>query len=54
MRDKLLTYKVWRYDAAKIAFKQYWQKDSPQVDPIDGKAGTAEWYGRWVAILPVR
>ena len=54
MRDKLLSYKIWRYDVSKIAFKQYWQKDSPQVDPIDGRTGTAEWYGRWVAILAVR
>jgi hypothetical protein len=54
MRDKYLGYSTWRYSVARIAFKQYWQKDSPQVDPIDGKAGTSEWYGRWVAIVPVR
>lgn len=54
MRDKLLSYNTWRYGGAKIAFKQYLQKDSPLVDPIDGWSGTAEWYGRWVVILPIR
>jgi hypothetical protein len=54
MRDKWLSYSTWRYSLPRIAFKQYWQKDSPMVDPIDGRAGSAEWYGRWVAILPVR
>ena len=54
MRDKWLSYATWRTSLPRIAFKQYWQKDSPMVDPFDGKSGTAEWYGRWVAVLPIR
>lgn len=54
MRDKWLSYNTWRYSVARIAFKQYWQKDAPFVDPIDGRVGNAEWYGRWVAVLPTR
>jgi hypothetical protein len=54
MRDKWLSYRTWRYSLPRIAFKQYWQKDSPLIDPVDGKTGVAEWYGRWVAVLPAR
>ncbi|MGD0018412.1 MAG: hypothetical protein ABSD62_04080 [Candidatus Limnocylindrales bacterium] len=54
MRDKWLSYGTWRNSLPRIAFKQYWQKDSPLVDRLDGKSGTAEWYGRWVAVLPIR
>lgn len=53
MRNKLLSYKTWRDSLPRIAFKQYWQKDSPYRDPIDGNVGRTEWYGHWVAIVPV-
>jgi uncharacterized membrane protein (DUF485 family) len=54
MRDKWLPYSTWHSGVATVAFKQYWQKDSTLVDPIDGKSGKAEWYGRWVVVLPIR
>jgi hypothetical protein len=53
MRDKWLSCNTWRNGAGKIAFAQYWQTDSPLIDPIDGMSGTAEWYGS-VAVLPIR
>jgi hypothetical protein len=52
MRDKFLSYQTWHNSLPRIAFKQYWQKDSPYIDPIDGRSGNSEWYGRWVAVLP--
>jgi hypothetical protein len=54
MRDKWITTATWRSGPAKIAFKPYAQKDSPLIDPIGGKSGNAEWYGRWVVIVPVQ
>ena len=54
MRDTWLSYRTWRYGAPTIAFSRYLQKDSPMVDPIDGRTGVSEWYNRWVVIVAVR
>jgi len=45
---------TWQSGSSHIAFRAYNQTDSPYTDPIDGHVGKAEWYGKWVLILPVK
>jgi hypothetical protein len=52
MRDAFVTLDTWRSGAATVRFAPYLQNDSPFRDAIDGNAGTAEWYGKWVIIEP--
>jgi len=44
----------WRYGPVAVRFSEYWQKDSWMRDPIDGKVGRNEWYGRFVAVIATR
>ena len=37
-----------------VRFGPYLETDSPDVDPIDGQVGKAEWFGRYVIIAAVR
>jgi len=53
-RDVWTTYTQWRSGGEWVRFSPYLQTDSPYRDPIDGRVGRKEWYGRWVIIRPVR
>jgi len=52
--DTAITYAQWRSGGAWVRFSAYMQTDSPYTDPIDGRVGNSEWYGKWVLIEPVR
>jgi hypothetical protein len=53
-RDTYVTVARWRSGFTWLRFAPYRQTDSPYRDPIDGKIGRQEWYGRWVTIEPTR
>jgi hypothetical protein len=53
-RDTFISYSSWRSGGTWVRFSAYTQTDSPYVDPIDGRVGRSEWYGKWVLIDPVR
>jgi hypothetical protein len=42
--------RTWRYGGVAIAFRPYYQSDSIYVDPIDGKVGAKEWWGKYVIV----
>jgi hypothetical protein len=52
MRDAFVPLDTWRSGDAAVRFAPYAQTDSPFRDAIDGNAGTAEWYGKWVIVEP--
>jgi hypothetical protein len=54
MRDTYVPIATWRSGASTVRFSAYTESDSPYTDSIDGHVGTAEWYGKWVVIDPVR
>ena len=53
-RDAFMTYARWRWGFTWVRFDQYRQIDSPYRDPIDGRIGRSEWYGKWVTVEPVK
>jgi hypothetical protein len=53
-RDSYVTAYEWRAGDSWVQFARYWQVDSPYRDPIDGKVGKTEWYGKWVIVAPVK
>jgi hypothetical protein len=53
-RDTWVTYARWRWGFSWLRFARYLQRDSPYRDPIDGRIGKAEWYGKWVVVEPVK
>jgi hypothetical protein len=53
-RDTWISYADWARGGTWVRFSPYLQSDSPYRDPIDGKIGTREWYGKWVIVNPVR
>jgi hypothetical protein len=53
-RDAFMTYARWRWGFTWLRFDQYRQFDSPYRDPIDGRIGRSEWYGKWVTVEPVK
>jgi hypothetical protein len=53
-RDAYVTYTRWRWGFTWLRFSPYRQIDSPYRDPIDGRVGRSEWYGKWVIIEPTR
>jgi hypothetical protein len=53
-RDEYVTYARWQWGFGWLRFNEYRQTDSPYRDPIDGRIGRAEWYGKWVIVEPVR
>ena len=52
-RDTWIPYADWRSGDSWVQFGAYFETDSPYGDPIDGRIGYDEWYGRWVIIDPV-
>ena len=53
-RNVAISSATWKSGNSHIAFRPYKETDSPYADPIDGAVGKAEWYGKWVLVLPVR
>lgn len=53
-RDLYVSYQTWRSGGPWVRFAPYLEADSPYRDPIDGRVGRSEWYGRWVIIAPVK
>jgi hypothetical protein len=53
-RDTWVSYADWDGGGPWVRFSPYLEFDSPYVDPIDGHAGTNEWYGQWVIIDPIQ
>jgi hypothetical protein len=53
-RDSWVSLPTWRSGDPTIQFTAYTETDSPYTDPIDGQAGTTEWYGKWVILEPVK
>ena len=46
---------AWLESGSKfLRFSPLRETDSPGVDPIDGHAGTQEWYGKYVIIAAVQ
>jgi hypothetical protein len=54
MRGYYVPMATWRSGISAVRFSAYTESDSRYVDGIDGHVGTAEWYGTWVIIDPVR
>ena len=52
--NTFVSYWNWRTGPLAWRFTKDTQTDSPYVDPIDGKEGNLEWYGKWVIIEPTR
>ena len=53
-RDTSITLAQWRSGGTWVRFSAYKETDSPYTDPIDGRVGRSEWYGKWVILEPVR
>jgi hypothetical protein len=53
-RDTNVTVAQWKSGNLKLRFRAYTQTDSPYRDPIDGRVGKSEWFGKWVIIRPVK
>jgi hypothetical protein len=52
-RDSWTTYANWVSGGSWVKFAPYVESDSPDTDHVDGQVGTTEWYGHWVALMPV-
>jgi hypothetical protein len=53
-RDEYVSYARWQWGFNWLRFNEYRQTDSPYRDPIDGRVGRTEWYGKWVIVEPAR
>ncbi len=53
IRNKSVSYAMWRSGPGIVRFGEYWQSESPARDPIDGQIGDREWWGKFVTIEPV-
>jgi hypothetical protein len=54
IRNLYVSAANWRAGVTTVRFTPYRQADSPYQDPIDGRVGYAEWYGRWVIVDAVQ
>jgi hypothetical protein len=49
--DTYVALADWQNGPDAVKFTDYLQRDSTLRDPIDGKIGRDEWYGKWVVVL---
>lgn len=50
MADRYVPLKTWRSGSVVVSFRPYYQSDSTLRDPLDGKVGVREWYGKYVIV----
>jgi hypothetical protein len=50
--DYYVTYQQWQSGPLEVRFAPYYQADSIYKDPIDGKVGKREWWGKFVIVGP--
>jgi len=50
--DDYITLQQWRSGPDQLRFAPYYQTDSIYKDPIDGKVGRHEWWGKYVIVGP--
>ena len=53
-RNYWVTYSRWQSGTYWVQFSPFLMTDSHTKDPIDGKYGVDEWYGKWVIVAPVK
>jgi hypothetical protein len=50
--DEYVTYQQWKSGPVDVRFAPYYQADSIYKDPLDGKVGEREWWGKFVIVGP--
>jgi hypothetical protein len=53
-RNAFISNKVWQNGDYRVRFRMYLHTDNPYRDRIGGKTGNAEWYRKWVIVVPVK
>ncbi len=52
-RNEYVTYQRWLSGSMDVRFMPYYQGESIYRDPVDGRVGRTEWWGKFVIVAPV-